>query len=56
MRILKKELTQEDKERLLIERVISELNNLPLSGNWAYASAIKYCIGLLQGFKEVKYK
>jgi hypothetical protein len=50
-------ITQERKEKLLIERVITELRALPIEcGNWGYASTILYCIGLLEGFKDTKYK
>lgn len=50
------EITQEEKEQLLLEKVIRELKELPLDPHWAYSSNINYCIGMLEGFVNVKYK
>jgi hypothetical protein len=54
--MFKKELTQEEKERLLIEKVIETLEMMPVDAFWAYSPKIKYCIGMLEGFVSVKYK
>jgi len=50
-----KELSQEEKELALIEKVIEVLESLPVEYSWAYTSKIKYCVGMLEGFKYVKY-
>jgi maltooligosyltrehalose synthase len=53
---VREELTQEEKEAQLIQRVINLLYKFPVYSNWAYSSDLLYCIGLLDGFKQIKYK
>ena len=50
-----KEITQEEKEALLIKKVISELKILKVKG-WDDDNRKQYCIGMLEGFLATKYK